>query len=115
MGHVLTCELAYSSALPLSSGIKNTVATQATSKRPSRVSKSVLRDGGLFFAALHRGPKTQWVKTLISGMERDTYVQEWVQTDIEAVVLASGFKIIASRPFERKGGRYPLFSILAHT
>jgi ubiquinone/menaquinone biosynthesis C-methylase UbiE len=77
--------------------------------------KSVLRDGGLFFAALHRGPKTQWVKTLISGMERDTYVQEWVQTDIEAVVLASGFKIIASRPFERKGGRYPLFSILAHT
>ena len=28
---------------------------------------SVLRDGGLFFAALHRGPKTKWVKTTISG------------------------------------------------
>lgn len=77
--------------------------------------KSVLRDGGLFFAALHRGSKTKWVKTTISGMERDTYVQEWLQTDIEAVVRGSGFEIIGSRPFERKGGRYPLLSILAHT
>jgi hypothetical protein len=55
------------------------------------------------------------VKTPISGMERYTYVQEWIQTDIEALVRASGFKIIVSRPFERKGGRYPLLSILAHT
>jgi ubiquinone/menaquinone biosynthesis C-methylase UbiE len=73
---------------------------------------SVLRDGGLFFAALHRGPKTRWVKTTISGMERDTYVQEWLQTDIEAVVRGAGFEIIGSRPFERTGGRYPLLSIL---
>jgi ubiquinone/menaquinone biosynthesis C-methylase UbiE len=77
--------------------------------------KSVLRPDGLFFAALHRGPKTDWVKTTISGMERDTYVQEWIQSEIEAVVQASGFKIIASRPFVRTGGRYPLLSILAHT
>ena len=77
--------------------------------------KSVLKDGGLFFAALHRGPNTQWVKTLISGMERDTFVQEWIQADIEAVVRASGFEIVVSRAFERKGGLYPLLSILAHT
>ena len=77
--------------------------------------KSVLRDGGLLFTALHRGPKTEWVKTPISGMERYTYVQEWIQSDIEALVRASGFEIIVSRPFERKGGRYPLLSILAHT
>ena len=75
---------------------------------------SVLRDGGLFFAALHRGPKTKWVKTTISGMERDTYVQEWLQTDIEAVVRGAGFEITGSRPFERIGGRYPLLSILGY-
>jgi SAM-dependent methyltransferase len=73
---------------------------------------SVLRDGGLFFAALHRGPKTRWVKTTISGMERDTYVQEWLQTDIEAAVRGAAFEITGSRPFERTGGRYPLLSIL---
>jgi SAM-dependent methyltransferase len=76
---------------------------------------SVLRERGLFFAAIHRGPKTEWVKTTISGMERDTYVQEWLQTDIEAAVREAGFEIIGSRPFERTGGRYPLLSILAHT
>jgi hypothetical protein len=76
--------------------------------------RSVLRERGLFFAAVHRGPKTEWVKTTISGMERDTYVQEWLQTDIEAVVREAGFEIIGSRPFERAGGRYPLLSILAH-
>jgi ubiquinone/menaquinone biosynthesis C-methylase UbiE len=76
--------------------------------------RSVLRDEGLFFAALHRGPQTEWVKMTISGMERDTYVQEWLQTDIEAVVRGAGFAIIESRPFERAGGRYPLLSILAH-
>jgi SAM-dependent methyltransferase len=75
--------------------------------------KTVLRDSGLFFAALHRGPETAWVKTRIAGMERDTYVQEWVQSDIEAVVRAAGFTIIVSRPFLRVGGRYPLLSILA--
>jgi len=75
---------------------------------------SVLRDGGHFFAALHRGPKTRWVKTTISGMERDTYVQEWLQTDIEAVVRRAGFEITGSRPFERSGGRYPLLSILGY-
>ena len=77
--------------------------------------KSVLRPEGLLFAALHRGPKTDWVKTTISGMERDTYVQEWIQSEIEAVVQASGFKIIATRPFVRTGGRYPLLSILVHS
>lgn len=76
--------------------------------------KSVLRPAGLFFAALHRGAKTDWVRTTISGMERDTYVQEWIQTEIETILRASGFTIILSRPFERKGGRYPLLSILAH-
>jgi len=76
--------------------------------------KSVLRPGGLFFAGLHRGPKTDWVKTTISGMERDTYVQEWLQSEIESVVRAAGFKMIGSRPFVREGGRYPLLSILAH-
>ena len=76
--------------------------------------RSVLRHGGLFFAALHRGQKTDWVKTPITGMERDTYVQEWTQTDIEAALRTSGFKIILSRRFERKGGRYSLLSILAH-
>jgi ubiquinone/menaquinone biosynthesis C-methylase UbiE len=76
--------------------------------------KSVLRPGGLFFAALHRGPTTAWVRTTISGMERDTYVQEWLQNEIEAIVRVSGFVIINSRPFVREGGRYPLLSILAH-
>lgn len=76
--------------------------------------RTVLDERGLLFAALHRGPKTEWVKTTISGMERDTYVQEWLQTDIEAIVRGAGFEIIGSRPFEREGGRYPLLSILAH-
>lgn len=75
--------------------------------------KTVLRPRGLLFAAVHRGPKTQWVKTTISGMERDTYVQEWVQTEIEDVFRSSGFTILISRPFVRSGGHYPLLSILA--
>jgi ubiquinone/menaquinone biosynthesis C-methylase UbiE len=75
--------------------------------------KSVLRPDGLFFAALHRGPKTDWVKTRISGMTWDTYVQEWVQAEIEEVIRSSGFTILTSRPFERAGGLYPLLSILA--
>ena len=73
----------------------------------------VLRPHGLLFAAVHRGPKTEWVKTTISGMERDTYVQEWVQTEIEDVFRSSGLTILVSRPFVRSGGRYPLLSILA--
>jgi ubiquinone/menaquinone biosynthesis C-methylase UbiE len=75
--------------------------------------RRVLRPHGLLFAAVHRGPKTEWVKTTISGMERDTYVQEWVQTEIEDVFRSSGFTILVSRPFVRSGGRYPLLSILA--
>jgi ubiquinone/menaquinone biosynthesis C-methylase UbiE len=75
--------------------------------------RTVLRPHGLLFAAVHRGPKTEWVKTTISGMERDTYVQEWVQTEIEDVFMSSGFTILMSRPFVRSGGRYPLLSILA--
>jgi hypothetical protein len=55
--------------------------------------KSVLKPGGLFFAGLHRGPKTAWVKTTISGMERDTYVQEWIQSEIKGRIQASGFKL----------------------
>ena len=46
-------------------------------------------------------------------MERDTDVQEWVQTEIEDVFSSSGFTILVSRPFVRSGGRYPLLSILA--
>jgi len=76
--------------------------------------RTVLRPHGLLFAAVHRGPKTEWVKTTISGMERDTYVQEWVQTEIEDIFRSSGFTILVSRPFVRSGGRYPLLSILAH-
>ncbi len=75
--------------------------------------KQVLRPGGLFFTAVHRGPRTQWEKTTISGMERDTYVQEWVQSEIEDLVTSAGFRILYSRPFVRTGGRYPLLSILA--
>jgi len=76
--------------------------------------KQVLRPHGIVAAALHRGPATAWVKTIISGMERDTYVQEWLQSDIEAVFHAAGFQVMASRPFLREGGRYPLLGILAH-
>jgi ubiquinone/menaquinone biosynthesis C-methylase UbiE len=75
--------------------------------------RAVLRPNGLLFAAVHRGPKTEWVKTTISGMERDTYVQEWIQTEIEDVLGSAGFTILVSRPFVRSGGRYPLLSILA--
>jgi ubiquinone/menaquinone biosynthesis C-methylase UbiE len=75
--------------------------------------RTVLRPHGLLFAAVHRGPKTEWVKTTISGRERDTYVQEWVQTEMEDVFRSSGFTILVSRPFVRSGGRYPLLSILA--
>jgi SAM-dependent methyltransferase len=77
--------------------------------------RRVLRDGGLLFVALHRGPTTSWIKTIISGMERDTYVQEWTQTDFENVLSKAGFEILGSRPFLREGGRYPLLGILAHT
>lgn len=76
--------------------------------------KTVLREGGVFFAAVHRGSKTSWIRTRITAMQRDTYLQEWLQTDIERVIIAAGFKLITSRPFEREGGEYPLLSILAH-
>ena len=76
--------------------------------------RRVLRPTGVLFVAVHRGLKTNWVKTTISGMERDTYVQEWVQAEIEDVVRSSGFTILVNRPFVRSGGRYPLLSILAH-
>jgi len=76
--------------------------------------KYVLRPGGIFFTALQLGPKTVWVKRCIAGMMRDTFLQEWLQSEIEAVVQESGFKIIASRSF-KKTGYYPLLSILAHT
>jgi SAM-dependent methyltransferase len=75
--------------------------------------KSVLRSDGLFFTALHRGPKTEWVKRRISGMKWDTYVQEWVQAEIEEVIQSCGFTILFVRPFQRAGGLYPLLSILA--
>jgi hypothetical protein len=75
--------------------------------------KRVLRPAGLFFTAVHRGRTTQWVKTTISGMERDTYIQEWLQVEIEDRVTSAGFRILQSRPFTRTGGRYPLLSILA--
>lgn len=77
--------------------------------------KRVLRPAGLFFTAVHRGRTTQWVKTTISGMERHTYVQEWVQAEIEVRVKSAGFRILQSRPFVRTGGRYPLLSILAQS
>jgi len=48
-------------------------------------------------------------------MERETYVQEWTQSDIETIVQSSGFTIITSRPFVRRGGRYPLLSVLVDT
>lgn len=86
----------------------------ADAEKTLRGFRSVLRPQGLFFAALHRGEKTAWVKTIISGMERETYVQEWLQGEIEALVRAAGFTILVSRPFVRAGGRYPLLSILAH-
>ena len=76
--------------------------------------RSVLSKGAIVFAALHRGPKTAWVKTTISGMERETFVQEWVPAEIEERLRSSGFDIIASRAFTRIGGRYSLLSILAH-
>ena len=47
-------------------------------------------------------------------MERDTYVQEWLQTDIEAAAGEAGFTVITCRPFERTGGSYPLLSIVAY-
>jgi ubiquinone/menaquinone biosynthesis C-methylase UbiE len=75
--------------------------------------RRVLRSTGVLFAAVHRGLKTNWVKRTISGMERDTYVQEWVQAEIEDVVRSSGFNVLSSRPFLRAGGRYPLLSIFA--
>ena len=77
--------------------------------------KRVLRPAGLFFIAVHRGGKTQWMKTTISGMESDTYVQEWLQAEIEDRVTSAGFRILQSRPFVRTGGRYPLLSILARS
>jgi ubiquinone/menaquinone biosynthesis C-methylase UbiE len=75
--------------------------------------RRVLQSAGVLFVAVHRGLKTNWVKRIISGMERDTYVQEWLQTEIEEVVTSSGFTVLSSRPFLRTGGRYPLLSILA--
>lgn len=77
--------------------------------------KRVLRPAGLFFTAVHRGRQTRWVKTTITRMERDTYVQEWVQAEIEGRVRFAGFRILQSRPFVRTGGRYPLLSILAQS
>ena len=77
--------------------------------------KRVLRPHGLLFAAVHRGGKTRWVKTTISGMERDTYVQEWVPTEIEDLMRSAGFTILHSRAFVRTGGRYPLLSILVQS
>jgi len=75
--------------------------------------KRVLRPGGLFFAAIHRGSETRWVKPTTTGIERDTYLQEWIQNEIEDIVRSAEFTLLRSRPFVRDGGRYPLLSILA--
>lgn len=77
--------------------------------------KRVLRPGGLFFTAVHRGTETCWVKTTISEMERDTCVQEWIQNEIEDIVTSAGLTILRSRSFVGAGGRNPLLSILAKT
>jgi SAM-dependent methyltransferase len=75
--------------------------------------KSVLRPGGLFFAVVHRGPATRWVKKVISGVERETYAQEWTRPEIEDAVRTAGFAILQSRACDRPGGRYPLLAIFA--
>ena len=75
--------------------------------------RRVLREGGLLFVALHRAERTAWVKTRITAMARETYVQEWRQDDVEAAVIVAGFRMISSRRFSRTGGQYPLLAILA--
>jgi ubiquinone/menaquinone biosynthesis C-methylase UbiE len=75
--------------------------------------RAVLRPDGVLLAALHRSERTAWVKRVISGMERETYVQEWSQPEAEKVFQKAGFEILSSRPFLREGGRYPLLGILA--
>lgn len=43
--------------------------------------KRILKINGKIMIAVHRGPKTAWVTTKISGIDHPCYVQEWVQAD----------------------------------
>ncbi len=75
--------------------------------------KRVMKPNGKIMIALHRGPKTDWVKANISGINHLCDVQKWVQADLEQIIQENGFTIEYSRPFERPGGRFPLLSIMA--
>ena len=75
--------------------------------------KRIMKINGKMMIALHRGPKTDWVKANISGLNHNCSVQEWIQSDLERVIQESGFRIEYSRPFERPGGRFPLLTIMA--
>ena len=74
--------------------------------------REIIKPNGKVMFSIHRGPKTAWVKANISGMDRECSVQEWVQRDFEDILENNGFKIEYSRPFERKGGRFPLLSVM---
>ena len=81
--------------------------------------RRVLRKSGLLFLGLHTHETTRWRNTVISGLfKKDgqpvtTYVQEWNQVEIVKLLEALDFKIVRSRSFLRKGGLYPLLSIIS--
>lgn len=77
--------------------------------------KSVLKPWRASFLCPAPRAANRVVKAIISGMEREIYVQEWDQKDIEAIVRKAGFGIIQSRPFLRERGRFPVLSLLMHT
>lgn len=81
--------------------------------------KRVLRNGGYICLLIHTNVTTAYKKTQISGLFEDdgkpisTYVQEWKQEDVLELLEKTGFEPCIVRPFTRKGGSYPLLSIIA--
>lgn len=81
--------------------------------------KRVLRNGGHLCLLIHTNEVTSYKRTQISGLFEDdgtpmnTYVQEWNQEDLLELLRKVGFEPCIIRPFNRKGGLYPLLSITA--
>ncbi len=72
-----------------------------------------LKPSGVLMLALHKGEKTAWVEANISGIDTICRVQEWTEQDIKKELIHAGFKIIDCRLFTRKGGRFPLMTLLS--
>ncbi len=92
---------------------------QAYATKTLQQFKRVLCNSGYLCLLIHTNKTTTYKKTQISGLfdgngrPMSTYVQEWKLEDLLELLTNAGFEPCIVRPFDRKGGLYPLLSIIA--